>query len=146
MALTAKNRRGVQTDADFLSAISKADTDGDGIPELVDAFGHAIAFFPWPTPLPTDANYGKIAALAPAGNQFQDVEDPTGTLLAPAWLSSSNGATFQALCHPVRNQYMTPFLVSAGANPTGQVWLNPDMSCEPAPVSPLTYNIYVPSK
>lgn len=144
MALNYKNRRGVNTPADYFRT---ADTDGDGMLELVDAWGHSIAFFLWPTPPTTDANYPKVVSLAPKTSSFNDVEDPNGTLNAPSWLNSSNGTLFQSICHPViqpSGQYMTPFLVSPGKNPSGHVWLNADMSAEPAPMTPNAYNIYVP--
>src|SRR5579859_228907 len=40
MALTARNRRGVDQVKDFLSAAEMADTDGDGVQELVDGWGN----------------------------------------------------------------------------------------------------------
>lgn len=125
MALTARNRRGVQQDADFLSPNEKLDSDGDGIPEICDAYGNPLAFFRWPNPPAGDPNMLMLNKPPPAGwnpnptAPFQDPQDPTGTLQGSWGNLASVGI-------PTPNLYMIPVIVSAG--PDGRLGLNPNMS------------------
>lgn len=126
MALTARTRRGVEQSADFLSPNEKQDTDGDGIPEICDAYGKALAFFRWPTPPSGDPNFTMLTAAPPGGVNpnpsapFQDPQDPTGTLQAGGW------GGLAGVGIPTPNQYMVPVIVSAGAD--GRMGLNANMS------------------
>jgi prepilin-type N-terminal cleavage/methylation domain-containing protein len=128
MALTAVSRRGAQQDADFLNSLERTDTDGDGIPEICDGYGNAVAFFRWPTPGPSsDPNYILLTTAPPSGwnpnptAKYQDVQDPTGTLQATGW---SGAATLQGMGIPTPNRYMVPVVVSAG--PDGLMGIDPN--------------------
>jgi prepilin-type N-terminal cleavage/methylation domain-containing protein len=130
MALTARNRRGVQQDADFLSGLEKADTDGDGIPEIVDGYHNPVFFYRWPTPTATGGPGDPYVLLTsgpstgwnpnPAAT-FQDPQDPNGTLQAPTGWTPSNVTGLGYF--PIVNMYMVPVIVSAG--PDGILGLDP---------------------
>lgn len=121
MALTAVGRRGAQQDADFLNSLERKDTDGDGVPEVCDGYGNAVAFFRWPTPGPaSDPNYILLTTPPPNGwnptppTAPQDVQDPTGALV---------GLPLTGLNIPT-GRYVVPVVVSAG--PDGQMGLDPN--------------------
>ena len=86
------------------------DTDGDGLPEFVDAWGQPLQFFRWPLLYHTDTQRGQVIdywdytqtpPVASAIELFnppyrsvfeareQDPLDPNQQLMAPAWWSSS---------------------------------------------------------
>ena len=86
------------------------DTDGDGLPEFVDAWGQPLQFFRWPLLYHTDTQRGQVIdywdytqtpPVASAVELFnppyrsvfeareQDPLDPNQQLMAPAWWSSS---------------------------------------------------------
>src|SRR5262249_38967118 len=136
MALTALDRRGVNVSADFLGSLQKLDTDGDGIPEIVDLYGNPIIFVRWPMPADAavaDGNYNLVKSwdATYASEKFHDPQDPLGTLLAnsagggPAnW---SGVGTFTGSFHPLttapyygtapydaRGFYLVPVIISAG--------------------------------
>jgi prepilin-type N-terminal cleavage/methylation domain-containing protein len=109
-----------------------ADTDQDGIEEIVDAWGIPLAFCRWPT-----ANVDVAASNPAPGNPRRDNLDPDGLLLRPDWNNPNNFnspfplggvRTFEQLCHPVHlidnNKwlptafYSVPTVVSAGRNKT----------------------------
>lgn len=121
MALTARNRRGVDQDAAFLSVLEKLDTDGDGVPEICDGYGNPLYFCRWPNPPAGDPNYILLTTPPPGGwnpnptATFQDPQDPTGTLQAPGWGSLASVGI------PTPNLYMVPVIVSAG--PDGKLGL-----------------------
>ena len=85
------------------------DTDGDGLPEFVDAWGQPLQFFRWPLLYHTDTQRGQVIdywdytqapPVAQAIELFnppyrsvfeareQDPLDPNQQLMAPAWWSS----------------------------------------------------------
>lgn len=76
-----------------------ADTDGDNLPEFVDAWGQPIQFFRWPTHYVKPAEDTSGAANAtdqkgyglyrPGEPRQQNSLDPNQTLVAPAWWSST---------------------------------------------------------
>ncbi len=90
------------------------DTDGDGLPEFVDAWGQPLQFFRWPLLYHTDTQRGQVinyvtsASPSPSDVELlnppylsvfeareQDPLDPNQQLMAPAWWSSSqNGNPF----------------------------------------------------
>src|SRR5271166_1332843 len=86
------------------------DTDGDGLPEFVDAWGQPLQFFRWPLLYHTDTQRGQVidywdyTQTPPVSqaielfnppyrsvfeNREQDPLDPNQQLMAPAWWSSS---------------------------------------------------------
>ena len=86
------------------------DTDGDGLPEFVDAWGQPLQFFRWPLLYHTDTQRGQVIdywdytqtpPVASAVELFnppyrsvfeareQDPLDPNQQLMAPAWWSSA---------------------------------------------------------
>ena len=86
------------------------DTDGDGLPEFVDAWGQPLQFYRWPLLYHTDTQRGQVIDFwdytqAPPVSQAielfnppyrsvfegreQDPLDPNQQLMAPAWWSSS---------------------------------------------------------
>src|SRR5271166_6251865 len=89
------------------------DTDGDGLPEFVDAWGQPLQFFRWPLLYHSDTQKGQVIdywdytqtpPVASAVELFnppyrspfeareQDPLDPNQQLMAPAWWSSSSAA------------------------------------------------------
>lgn len=133
MALSV-SRGGSSLSADQLGKFV-ADSDQDGVNEIVDGFGNALAFyrFAWGTaPLPGGAN-GGIQGLNPAaiGSRnfaLADPLDPNGLLLTWASGKGTPRATFHALAHPIalagsttNTWYVIPVIVSAG--PDGQLGL-----------------------
>src|SRR5262249_11316439 len=86
-----------------LGASAIKDTDGDGIPEIVDGFGKPILFYRW-TCLNPDIM--QIALDKGMKTLARDPEDPDHTLMNATWQQTTNGQTtnvaiFQALCHPI---------------------------------------------
>jgi prepilin-type N-terminal cleavage/methylation domain-containing protein len=106
------------------------DTDGDGIPELVDGWGNPITFIRWGTDFPDlDAlALGKAAPGAPAYGLDHDEEDMEHALMNQNWNFVGNqGATeFQTLCHRIqdpntglpRSYFTVPAILSAGRDQT----------------------------
>ena len=88
------------------------DTDGDGLPEFVDAWGQPLQFFRWPLLYHTDTQRGQVidywdytqtppaSTVEPFNPPYrsvfeareQDPLDPNQQLMAPAWWSSSGTA------------------------------------------------------
>jgi prepilin-type N-terminal cleavage/methylation domain-containing protein len=84
-----------------------ADTDGDGLLELVDAWGNPLLFFRFPT-----GNGGGLQSLAPAARN-NDPLDPYGLLLQGGWQKQ----TYVTNVHPLPPGYYTiPAEASAGRN------------------------------
>jgi prepilin-type N-terminal cleavage/methylation domain-containing protein len=96
------------------------DTDGDGLPEFVDAWGKPLQFFRWPTLYHSDAQRGQSFGTDPAtgapttfqppyASVYQSREldplDPGQTLMAPAWwLASQNTSYPAALGNPANSK------------------------------------------
>ncbi len=82
------------------------DTDGDGLPEFVDAWGQPLQFFRWPVLYHSDFQRGQViiddtttglpALTQPYASVFdtreQDTLDPNQQLMAPAWWSTYNAS------------------------------------------------------
>jgi hypothetical protein len=82
------------------------DTDGDGLPEFVDAWGQPLQFFRWPMLYHSTTQRGQAIVVDPASGvptllppyntafeaREQGVLDPNQQLMAPAWWSSAAGA------------------------------------------------------
>jgi prepilin-type N-terminal cleavage/methylation domain-containing protein len=129
MALkTLQTDAGVSIEDQIKFAI--ADTDGDGMNELVDAWGRPLAFyrFAW--------NNAELQAANPAtpgsrNFKFSDPIDNGGTLLNNSWPVKLR-KTFNSEFHPVQNattgnaNFVIPVIVSAG--PDGDLGLGPDLS------------------
>jgi prepilin-type N-terminal cleavage/methylation domain-containing protein len=111
MALSI-NRGGVALSPD---KVRTADTDLDGIPELIDGWGAALGFYRFPT------GNADLQSSNPSPGQFNDPLDPTGLLVSSTW-TKQNQNTFQQLIHPVSanglapSYYIIPVIVSAGTN------------------------------
>jgi prepilin-type N-terminal cleavage/methylation domain-containing protein len=79
------------------------DTDGDGLPEFVDAWGQPLQFFRWPILYQSEMQLGQVIVedpttgvptlTAPYATVFELREqsplDPNQQLMAPAWWSSN---------------------------------------------------------
>jgi hypothetical protein len=112
-----QGRGGITWDAaQTLGAGFIRDTDGDGVPEIIDTWGKAVTFVRCPY-ANTDLNPGGPQA----GNN--DAQDPDGLLSNPGWVNSAYGSTtlgslFAQLCHPVQGgtsyANLYPFVASAG--------------------------------
>ena len=119
------------------------DSDGDGIPELIDSFENpkqALAFFRFAWNFNSTSNKISMQGSKAAGwtnvnpgfnknsraAQYPDPIDADGTLVNPAWHASGNRKTFEMYFHPVTNPfppaanppftgcYVMPVIVSAG--------------------------------
>jgi prepilin-type N-terminal cleavage/methylation domain-containing protein len=113
---------GRKFDADsILGASGMKDTDGDGVPEIVDGYGKAVGFCRWGT------GYPALDALSRSTRTLdRDTEDLDHGLMVSYWnqdgvaVPSVSVQKFQALCHPIRSginrySYFTiPTIVSAG--------------------------------
>jgi len=96
--------------ADDFTANEVKDTDGDGLPEFVDAWGQPLQFFRWPILYHSDTqrgqvidfwNFTNIPPLSSANGQLnppyrtvfeareQDPLDPNQQLMAPNWWSGA---------------------------------------------------------
>lgn len=119
-----------------------ADTDGDGIKEIVDAWGKPLRFFRFPT---NNAVLQAANPNAPGTKEFDKVRDPLdpqGKLLDPTW-SAVLRAQFELICgnnfkvsatgtYP--SYYTIPVIVSSGRNQ--KMGLDTDMSLLPIPTNP----------
>jgi len=89
---------------DDFAANQVGDTDGDGLPEFLDAWGNPLQFFRWPVLYHSDSQKGMYAPpiptscpgsplVGPFNGIFEPREqaqlDPNQTLMAPSWWSSS---------------------------------------------------------
>ena len=87
---------------DDFTDLEVMDTDGDGLPEFVDAWGEPLQFYRWPLFFHSElqrgqrtitGSTGSPAFAAPydgmIGSREQDALDPNQQLLSPAWWSSS---------------------------------------------------------
>lgn len=124
MALSI-NRGGVVVNEENLGPYMK-DTDGDGVPELVDGWGTPIAFFRFPTEYPNLKDTSGAKWLNPAktgkGATYSDPLDPDGLLQATG---NYDYAYFQGTlkAHAVASgRYIIPALVSSGKD--GKLGLN----------------------
>ena len=116
-----------------------ADTDGNGFLEIVDAWGHPIRWYRWPTRLLRPGGYGtatdyvtyktQVPNMSSTINPNQDPDDPLESTYAVALANSNpggaspaptiNGTTpiagFEQIFHTL-GTYYTPLVVSAGAD------------------------------
>ncbi len=120
-------RGGVRLDPDNVPSITLSDTNGDGLNELVDAWGTPLFFFRWPTGNSELLLTNPARAGAKQVN-FADPLDPEGLLLSPGWYNDLTGKAtavrlqFESLCHPISPDngttayYVIPAFASAGAD------------------------------
>src|SRR5262249_18028104 len=80
-----------------LSSNEVADRVGDGIMEIVDAWGNGLAFYRWP------ALNGEGDAMCPGGpnKRNRDAHDPSALLMDQSWWQSPGRAAFEQVCHLV---------------------------------------------
>jgi prepilin-type N-terminal cleavage/methylation domain-containing protein len=78
--------------ADEFTTKEVQDTDGDGLPEFVDAWGQPLQFFRWPTYYKTDIQKG-LDGYSVFESRQQDSLDPNQQLVAPAWWAATPSAT-----------------------------------------------------
>jgi prepilin-type N-terminal cleavage/methylation domain-containing protein len=82
------------------------DTDGDGLPEFVDAWGEPLQFYRWPIYHHSDHQRGVVVTPSTAGTptilppytsafdpREQDPLDPNQQLLSPSWWGAYNQGT-----------------------------------------------------
>jgi len=118
MILTGAGGQGIGTSGAEFAPDEVADTDGDGLMEVVDKWGNPIQFFLWPS-------YYTSPKQRPGAEI--DSDDPHQLLLDPPWWGSSARATFESLFRtlthfsdlgtgrPVPKGFRThPLIVSAG--------------------------------
>jgi prepilin-type N-terminal cleavage/methylation domain-containing protein len=124
MALQRIRRGSTFNPDEGLGASGIRDTDGDGMPEIIDGWGRPILFYRWPSnnaEIQTEAaKHYKVLSL--------DLEDPDRTLMSQSWQVSTslisgaktNGQMFEFLCHPISQNgqpqsfFATPVVVSMG--------------------------------
>jgi len=103
---------------DALGAGAISDSDGDGMPEIVDGWRVAVGFYRWGTGNP-NLDALNTSARGPTDRDREDVEHA----LMDLWWDQqqpSGVALFQQICHPIRNVgaaqswYTEPVIVSAG--------------------------------
>jgi prepilin-type N-terminal cleavage/methylation domain-containing protein len=123
-----------------LKAIETADTDKDGLPEVVDAWGHPLRFYRWPTRLvrpggypgtPTGATGFVETSLSPA-QILLGATNPRGPL--PAWTSGTYAVGATIL--PQTPAQTTPFsLIYRCVAVTGGAQSGTTGGSEPSPWS-----------
>jgi prepilin-type N-terminal cleavage/methylation domain-containing protein len=107
---------------DFTDAQVK-DTDNDGLPEFVDAWGQPLQFFRWPLLYGTDTQKGQVIVRSPTGPEYEDLLppyttvfdaretaplDPNNQLLAPAWWSGLSVPPGANINSPFAGLFGTP--------------------------------------
>jgi prepilin-type N-terminal cleavage/methylation domain-containing protein len=123
------------------------DTDGDGLPEFIDAWGEPIQFYRWPIFFQSDTQRGaggytlaQSSTLSTYNVSYdpreQNTLDPNQTLVEPAWWSGAinSSSPFAAVTAPLSGsaiafQNFFHTLTDPNANPglatpalPGQVW------------------------
>jgi prepilin-type N-terminal cleavage/methylation domain-containing protein len=117
-----------------------ADTDNDGIKELVDNWGNPLTFIRFPIGTTTNPPTGQVTTSAlsvallsdlkqlnpnktPKGQQYGDPDDPDGLLQQGNWFNTNTqaagfGRVFTAKVHTVAavQQYFTPVVISNGSD------------------------------
>jgi len=121
-----QRRQGITFNADeAIGASGIKDTDGDGLPEIVDGWDNPVGYYRWPT---ENTDLDRIGSGKSTIDR--DNEDPARTLMDRGW-QSANAAfvrAYESLCHPIstngvpRSRYTVPVIVSAG--PDGKMGLN----------------------
>lgn len=120
-------RNGVSLNMDNLGSGNVADTDGDGIQEIVDAYGTPLAFFRFPTDNALLQNSNPAAGNKNSPSFINaDPLDPSGRL--SGLLKTPFETNVHKLKSPVNNTacYILPTIVSAG--PDGVLGLDQSLA------------------
>jgi prepilin-type N-terminal cleavage/methylation domain-containing protein len=138
MALTAQSRHGRLTNKELFGTQAIQDPENDGVPKLVDGWGHPLVFYRWATANPElDAlNVNNSGSTRPP---FQDPCDQQGRLMADNWNNQPNSTAgagckqFELIFHFIhdpnnptytpRSWYLIPVIASAGSD--GQLGIAP---------------------
>ncbi|HEX8203912.1 MAG TPA: hypothetical protein VF590_25780, partial [Isosphaeraceae bacterium] len=78
---------------DDFTAREVGDTDGDGLPEFLDAWGKPLQFYRWPLYYTSDLQKGSATYNGPFETRQQNPLDPNQQLLAPAWWANRTVTT-----------------------------------------------------
>ena len=70
------------------------DTDGDGMPEFIDAWGQPLQFYLWPTGYTSDIQKGTGMYANSAEPREQAPLDPDQQLMAPAWWANNGSSGY----------------------------------------------------
>ncbi len=117
-------------ESDSFIASELQETDGDGLMEIVDAWGNPLRFYRWPTRLvkpdgaTIDLNSGAISLLSKAlpsrataalltNPLNQDPDDPTGYIQAEITALNTTAADFETDFH-THDTWHSPLVVSMG--------------------------------
>ena len=65
------------------------DTDGDGLPEFIDAWGQPLQFYRWPIGYVSDLQLGEQAYAGNLAPRDQNPLDPSRLLIDPSWWSAT---------------------------------------------------------
>jgi prepilin-type N-terminal cleavage/methylation domain-containing protein len=119
-------RGGVRLKMDDLGPAAIADTNGDGVKEIVDNWGTPLAFYRFPASTSFTAELDSTNPNA-GGREAKnrDPLDPDGLLYVPSskWPATPNKAAFEKLLHPITmvnpltsktSWYIPPVIASAG--------------------------------
>ena len=77
---------------DDFTAKEVQDTDGDGLPEFVDAWGEPLQFYRWPFYYDSYTQRGYFPYSSLSDVRDQNPIDPNQQLVAPAWFTGSTTA------------------------------------------------------
>lgn len=112
-------RDGDKSALEFFTPSEIGDVDGDGMPEILDAWGNPITFIRWP------AGYTRESAVGPLTSQTSD------HTLAPD--------PFDPIKIDTRNTYaLKPLILSAGPNGSYDITMSVDVSGNPLRYSKTT--------
>ncbi|MBX6315378.1 MAG: prepilin-type N-terminal cleavage/methylation domain-containing protein [Isosphaeraceae bacterium] len=101
------------------------DTDNDGLPEFVDAWGEPLQFFRWPIYYISNIQKGYRLYDSILETREQNPLDPNNTLIAPAWWSNLTNPPNMSAKAQMFQQYFTsisedPSLYASAAQ--GTAW------------------------
>jgi prepilin-type N-terminal cleavage/methylation domain-containing protein len=74
---------------DDFAANQVADTDGDGLPEFVDAWGEPLQFYRWPALYASDRQRGPAPYQSALETRDSNPLDPSNSLVAVGWWSKT---------------------------------------------------------
>ncbi len=128
--------------ADDFTSKEVGDSDGDGLPEFLDAWGQPLQFYRWPTHYisPLQRGWSNLDANGTATGPYSGMTEPRDTaaydpnnqLVAPAWWSGTfntnvvsgftppTGAAYSSPAYAVMSYFVS--LVDSAAWPMGIGW------------------------